>query len=81
MNVPVTYTVRIHNEGPDGLWADVEELPGCFASGSDMDELRESLEEAISMFLSSAESECRVQIQDFGPAEMVEERHKVLVGG
>lgn len=30
------YRVRIHVDGDDGLWAEVEELPGCFASGSDM---------------------------------------------
>ena len=42
-----TYTVRIHNQGDEGLWAEVEELPGCFASGLGEDELAEALEEAI----------------------------------
>ena len=32
-----------------GYWAEVVELPGCFASGGSLDELREALEEAISM--------------------------------
>lgn len=32
-------------------WADVEELPGCFASGHTLDELREALEEAVLMCL------------------------------
>jgi predicted RNase H-like HicB family nuclease len=47
------YTVRIHDEDDDGLWAEVVELPGCFASGADMDELRESLAEAMGMYLST----------------------------
>jgi predicted RNase H-like HicB family nuclease len=48
------YTVRIHREpGQEySLWAEVDELPGCFASGRDMDELREALSEAISQYLS-----------------------------
>jgi predicted RNase H-like HicB family nuclease len=47
----VTYHVHIHDDGPDGLWTEVEELPGCFASGFNMDELRESLAEAIGLYL------------------------------
>ena len=39
-------TVRVHEE--DGsYWAEVLELPGCFASGDTLDELRASLDEAI----------------------------------
>lgn len=48
----VTYTLDIHEEGADGIWAEVKELPGCFASGFTMDELYECLEEAISLYLS-----------------------------
>lgn len=44
------YTVRVHEE--DGsLWAEVVELPGVFAAGDTMDELLESLAEAIEMVL------------------------------
>jgi predicted RNase H-like HicB family nuclease len=40
----------IHEE--DGsYWAEVKELPGCFASGATLDELKEALVEAISMCL------------------------------
>jgi predicted RNase H-like HicB family nuclease len=40
----------IHQE--DGsYWAEVKELPGCFASGSTLDELKEALVEAIGMCL------------------------------
>lgn len=45
------FRVFVHEE--DGTyWADVEGLPGCFASGRDLDELREAVEEAISLYLS-----------------------------
>jgi predicted RNase H-like HicB family nuclease len=43
------YTVRVHSEPGEELWAEVLELPGCFAAGADMDELREALSEAISL--------------------------------
>jgi len=45
------YTVNVHQEGEGALWAEVVELPGCFASGDTLDELREALEEAISLYL------------------------------
>jgi predicted RNase H-like HicB family nuclease len=48
------FIARIH-EGEDGsLWAEVLDLPGCFASGETLDELRDALEEAISMCLEDA---------------------------
>ena len=43
--------VRIHQEEGTGYWAEVLELPGCFASGRDLNELQEALEEAISLCL------------------------------
>ena len=42
------YHVVIHEE-EERYWADVRELPGCFASGRDLDELKEALIEAIDM--------------------------------
>jgi predicted RNase H-like HicB family nuclease len=40
------------NEEDDGTyWAEVDELPGCFASGFSMDELKEAVFEAIQMWL------------------------------
>ena len=42
--------VTLHAE--DGsFWAEVEELPGCFATGDTLDELSKSLSEAIGMCL------------------------------
>jgi predicted RNase H-like HicB family nuclease len=47
----VELTVNIHLE--DGsYWADVPELPGCFASGDTLDELFNSVREGIKLYLS-----------------------------
>jgi predicted RNase H-like HicB family nuclease len=35
----------------DAYWATVEEFPGVFATGDDLDELRESLQEGIALVL------------------------------
>lgn len=48
------FHATIHEE--DGsYWAEVEELPGCFASGKDLNELEEALIEAINMCLTEKE--------------------------
>jgi predicted RNase H-like HicB family nuclease len=50
-----TYTVIVHEAEPDegGFWAEVEELPGCFASGDTLDELETDIREAIETYLLS----------------------------
>src|SRR5262245_19756413 len=45
MPLPKTYGVEPHSE-KGYSWATVDELPGCFATGRDMDELEEALAEA-----------------------------------
>lgn len=46
----IDYIVRVHEE--DGsYWAEALDLPGCFASGETLDELREALGEAIGLYL------------------------------
>ena len=48
------FHATVHEE--DGAyWAEVRELPGCFASGKDLNELQEALIEAISMCLTEKE--------------------------
>jgi predicted RNase H-like HicB family nuclease len=37
---------------PGSYWADVPELPGCFASGDTLDELFESLQEGVALYLA-----------------------------
>ncbi len=49
----LNFTVRIHDDDDGSMWAEVLELPGCFASGSNVEELREAVVEAISLYLSS----------------------------
>lgn len=56
--------MRIHDEGNDGLWAEVVELPGCFASGFDLDELREALVESLSLYMSTPEHEVHVHLAE-----------------
>lgn len=44
-------TARIHIE-EGRCWADVSELPGCFAAGDTLGELLESLQEGIALYLA-----------------------------
>jgi predicted RNase H-like HicB family nuclease len=46
----VEYTTRVHRES-DHYWAEVVDLPGCFATGDDLNELAEALTEAIALYL------------------------------
>ena len=44
-------TARVHaDEG--GWWAEVVDLPGCFASGATLEELGEALAEAVRLWLT-----------------------------
>jgi len=45
-----TVTLQITEEN-GRLWAEVSELPGCFASGKDLDELLEAVNEAVALYL------------------------------
>jgi predicted RNase H-like HicB family nuclease len=47
-------TAHIRQE-EGSYWADVPSLPGCFASGHDLDELFESLCEGIELYLSDGQ--------------------------
>jgi predicted RNase H-like HicB family nuclease len=47
---PMELTANVHLE--DGsYWADVPQLPGCFAAGETLDELFASLSEGIQLYL------------------------------
>lgn len=67
------YTVRVHHEPGEELWAEVLELPGCFAAGSDMEELRQALTEAISLYLSESGELKHVELED-EPGSVTEQR-------
>jgi antitoxin HicB len=50
------YSVIVHEEPPEdggGYWAEVEELPGCFASGDTLDELEKDVREAIESHIAA----------------------------
>ena len=53
----------IHEE--DGsYWAAAKEFPGCFASGATLDELKESLAEAIGMCLEDVEGTPTTRVEE-----------------
>jgi hypothetical protein len=58
------YTVRVHHEPGEELWAEVLELPGCFAAGADMKELCEALSEAISPYPPEPGHVKHVELED-----------------
>jgi predicted RNase H-like HicB family nuclease len=52
------YTVIVHEAKDDdpeetGFWAEVEELPGCYASGDTLEELENDVKEAILQHVSA----------------------------
>ena len=50
------YTVIVHQEPEEdggGYWAEVEELPGCFASGDTLDELDHDIKDAIEAHIAA----------------------------
>lgn len=49
------YHFEIHEE-EDGFWAQCIEFPGCVTQGETEDELRENIEEALSLFLEEEDS-------------------------
>lgn len=65
-------TVRVHRERDGDLWAEVLELPGCFASGVDQAELDEALREAIALYSSTEAQQTAVLAIDWGPMREVE---------
>ena len=48
-----TYTIKVHVAADGGMWAQVVELPGCFASGRTIGELGESIAESIRLATGS----------------------------
>lgn len=55
----VTYTATVHDDS-DGLWAEIAELPGVFATGANLAELSAALREGVELYLSTPEHPVRV---------------------
>jgi predicted RNase H-like HicB family nuclease len=50
------YTVIVHEETQEdggGYWAEVEELPGCHASGETLDEVEKDVKDAIESHIAA----------------------------
>ena len=45
------YTIKVFQEEDGSFYAEVAELPGCFSSWKDIDELKVNVKEAISCYL------------------------------
>jgi predicted RNase H-like HicB family nuclease len=48
--------IFIHQDGAE-YWSEIAELPGCFASGRTLSELREAVAEAVGLCLWDAPAE------------------------
>ena len=69
----------IHEDDDGSLWADVRELPGCFASGATMSELTEALIEAVGLYLENGTSAVYAGGRAAGVRARVEELTLVTV--
>jgi predicted RNase H-like HicB family nuclease len=68
----IELTARVHRED-DTYWAEVVQLPGCFASGESLDELAEALSEAIRVYRSDPENAAVAgEERPIGPLEVGE---------
>lgn len=47
----VQFHVCVHAEDDGSFWSEVEELPGCFASGFSLDEVLEATFDAMQLWL------------------------------
>ncbi len=75
----VTYTIQVHEEDDGSYWAEVKELPGCFASGHSIDELWEGLTEAIGLYLSSDKEQVTVDVLSSEPITVHAREHRIAV--
>ena len=69
----------IHEDDDGSLWADVKELPGCFASGATMSEFTEALIEAVGLYLEDGSAAVRVSGRAARVRARVEEMTLVTV--
>ena len=62
-------TVIVHAER-GSLWSEVSELPGCFASGRTVDELRDALAEAVGLYLWNVPGELQGEVRPEGESRV-----------
>lgn len=62
--------IRVITEDDGSMWATVDEMPGVFAAGDNLEEIRTSLAEAIALYLAEDEGELpQIQLGAFRSAE------------
>jgi predicted RNase H-like HicB family nuclease len=61
--------IFIHQDGEE-YWSEIAELPGCFASGRTLSELREALAEAVGLYLWGAPAEVEAGELTVGAGEI-----------
>lgn len=71
-----TFTLTVSRDG-DHYVAHVDDLPGCFASGTTVDELREALTEAIGMCLDGY-SVSGVEFEPTTPVQQIRARAELV---
>lgn len=54
---PRDIAIRVITEDDGSMWATVDEMPGVFAAGDDLEAVRESLAEAIALYLADDEGD------------------------
>jgi predicted RNase H-like HicB family nuclease len=54
-------SVVIHYEDGE-IWAEIPELPGCFASGRTLAELTDAVEEAVGLYLATEDRPAAVRM-------------------
>lgn len=72
----ISFHAVLHEEADGSLWAEVKELPGCFASGLGMEELQEALLEAIQMSLPDG---VELGEPEWGPIQAAGAQRELLV--
>ena len=72
----VSFHVLVREEPDGSFWAEVKELPGCFASGFSLEELQEAVIEAMQMSLPDG-----VELGEphWGPMQVAGSRQEMLV--
>ncbi len=63
-------TAQVHTEDRS-YWAEVAELPGCFASGATLDELKEALDESVRLYLADGTAAGRSQQAEIQSLKLV----------
>ena len=64
MNMMELEVIVHHDSETKAFWAEVVQLPGCFAAGHTREELEESLKEAVSLY-----------VRDEDPTEILSSDH------